>query len=57
MALWKTDSSWERLSPEEWNRRMMRRHSIQRWAITILQIAGIAGVIWLMVWMWEQFGI
>ena len=53
MGLYKVDN----VSSEEWHRRQMRRHNIQRWAITILEIAAMAGAIWLMVWMWEQFGI
>ena len=53
MGLYKIDN----VSSEEWDRRMMRRHNIQRWVITILEIAAMAGAIWLMVWMWEQFGI
>jgi len=35
MGLWKVDN----VSSEEWERRMMRRHSIQRWLITLGQIA------------------
>lgn len=54
MALWKTDSSWERISPEEWNRRMIRRHSIQRWVITIIEIAFMAAVIYGMVYFFGE---
>ena len=54
MGIWKIDSSAERLSPEEWNRRMMRKHSIQRWLITIAEIIFMAGVIWAMIYFFGE---
>ena len=35
MCLWKVDN----VSSEEWHRRQMRRHSIERWLITLGEIA------------------
>ena len=54
MGLWKIDNSTERLSPDEWNRRMMRKHSIQRWLITIAEIIFMAGVIWAMIYFFGE---
>ena len=54
MGLWKIDNSTERLSPEEWNRRMMRKHSIQRWLITLAEIIFMAGVIWAMIYLFGE---
>ncbi len=48
MGLRRIDESPKQLSPDEWCRREMRKHTIQRWAITLLELAGIAGVVWLM---------
>ena len=48
MGLRRIDESQKQLSPDEWCRREMRKHNIQRWAITLLELAGIAGVVWLM---------
>lgn len=54
MGLWKIDNSTERLSPDEWNRRMMRKHSIQRWLIAIAEIIFMAGVIWAMIYFFGE---
>ena len=54
MGLWKIDNSAERISPEEWNQRMMRRHAIQRWVITIIEIAFMAAVIWAMIYFFGE---
>ena len=35
-----------KMSASEWEMREMRKHSIKRWIITIIEIAGIAGVIY-----------
>lgn len=45
-----------RISPEEWHRRQMRRHSIQRWCITILQISGMVGAVVLLIWLLKWLG-
>lgn len=48
MGLRRIDESPKRLSPEEWHRRELRKHTIQRWLITLLELCGIALVVWLM---------
>ncbi len=48
MGLRRIDESPKQLSPDEWCRREMRKHNIQRWLITLLELAGIALVVWLM---------
>lgn len=48
MGLRRIDESPKPLSPDEWCRREMRKHNLQRWAITLLELAGIALVVWLM---------
>ena len=53
MGIWKVDN----VSSEEWHRRQMRRHCIRAWAITILEISAMGGIVWFVVWLWEQFGI
>ena len=53
MGIWKVDN----VSKEEWERRMMRRHSIKQWALTILELAAMAGIIWMVIWLWEKLGI
>lgn len=50
MGLWKIDN----VSKEEWERRMMRRHSIKRWLITIGEILLIAATIWWIVWVLKE---
>ena len=43
------------VSPEEWQKRQMRRYSAWRWFVTICQIAGMVGFvigsIWLIRWL------
>lgn len=41
MGLWKIDN----VTSEEWHNRQMRLHSIKMWALTILEIALIIGVV------------
>lgn len=54
MGLIRIDESPKQLSPDEWCRREMRKHTIQRWLITLAEIAGIALVVWLMIYFfWE----
>lgn len=54
MGLWKIDN----VSREEWERRELRRHDIQRILITIGQIALMTGVlmatIWVVYWAMDQ---
>ena len=38
MGLTRIDESSKRLSPEEWNRMMIRRHHIQRLLITLAAV-------------------
>ena len=53
MGLYKIDN----VSREEWERRRMRRQEIWKWAILLLEIGALAGVIVLMVLAWEWLGI
>ena len=41
MGLWKVDN----VSSEEWQRRMMRRHNMWRWFVTIMELALMAGMV------------
>ena len=50
MGLYKIDN----VSKEEWERRMMRRHSIQRWIITLLEILFMVGVVLALIWIANQ---
>ena len=50
MGLWKVDN----VSSEEWQRRMMRRHNLWRWFVTILELALMAGVVLAFVWIANQ---
>lgn len=54
MGIWKTDSSQERLSPDEWNRRQMRKHTIQRWVITLIEIAFMAAFLYGMIYFFGE---
>ena len=49
MGLRRIDESPKQLSPDEWFRREMRKHNIQRWAITLVEIAFMAAVVWAMI--------
>ena len=53
MGIWKVDN----VSREEWERRMMRRNNIRSWVITLVEIAAMAGVIWMVIWLWNWLGI
>ena len=53
MGLWKVDN----VSSEEWERRMLRRHDIKQWTITILQIAGMVGSVLLLIWLMNWLGV
>ena len=46
-----------RISPEEWQRRQMRRHSIRQWCITILQISGMVGSVVFLIWLMKWLGV
>ena len=50
MGLYKIDN----VSKEEWERRMMRKHSIQRWIITLLEIFFMVGVVLALIWIANQ---
>jgi len=54
MGLWKVDN----VSSEEWQRRMMRRHDIRQWTITVIEILLLAGLVvgvwYLFMWASEQ---
>ena len=47
-------SKIDNVSKEEWERRMMRRHSIQRWIITLLEILFMVGVVLALIWIANQ---
>ena len=53
MGLYKVDN----VSSEEWHRRQMRRHSIRQWCILILELAGMAGAVYLCILMFRWLGI
>ena len=53
MGIWKIDN----VSSEEWERRMMRRHDIRQWVITILQMAGMVGAVMFVIWLVRWLGI
>ena len=50
MGLWKIDT----VSRDEWERRMMRRHNIRQWLITIGQILLIAGAVMVIIWLCRE---
>ena len=54
MGLWKVDN----VSSEEWERRMMRRHSIKQWTLTIIEILLLVGLVigmyYLVMWASDQ---
>ncbi len=54
MGLRRIDECPKQLSPDEWCRREMRKHNIQRWLITLAEIAGIALVVWLMIYFFGE---
>lgn len=54
MGLTRIDESSKRLSPEEWNRMMIRRHHIQRLLITLAEILFMAGVVWAMIYFFGE---
>lgn len=41
-----------RISPEEWQRRQMRRHTIKQWTLTIIEILLLTAFV---VGMWQLF--
>ena len=51
MGLRRIDESPKKLSPDDWCKREMRKHNIQRWLITLAELAGIAFIVWLMIYM------
>ena len=50
MGIWKIDN----VSSEEWHRRQMRRDSIKKWLILLLQLALMAGAALVAAWIAEQ---
>ena len=50
MGLYKIDN----VSSEEWDRRMMRRHNIWRWFVTLLEIGFMVGVVLAFIWIANQ---
>ena len=54
MGLWKVDN----VSSEGWERRMMRRHSIKQWTLTIIEILLLVGLVigmyYLVMWASDQ---
>jgi hypothetical protein len=54
MGLRRIDESPKQLSPDEWCRREMRKHTIQRWVITIIEIAFMAAVIYGMIYFFGE---
>jgi len=53
MGLYKIDN----VSKEEKERREMRRNDIRSWLVTLAEIAVMAGVVWLVIWLWNWLGI
>lgn len=47
MGIWKIDN----VSSEEWHRRQMRRNSIKKWLILLLQLAMMAGAALVAIWL------
>ena len=43
-----------KMSASEWERREMRRHNIKMWLITLGEIALIAGLVYLMLWLGDE---
>lgn len=54
MGLRRIDESPKPLSPDDWCKREMRKHNIQRWLITLAELAGIAFIVWLMIFMFGE---
>lgn len=50
MGLWKVDT----VSRDEWERRMMRRHNIRQWLITIGQLLLMAVAVILIIWLCRE---
>lgn len=57
MGLRKINDGQFRISPEEWQKRQMRRHSIRQWCITILQISGMVGAVVLLILLMKWLGV
>lgn len=53
MGIYKIDN----VSKEEWARRKMRRNDIRSWMVTLVEIAAMVGVVWLVIWAWNWLGI
>lgn len=52
MGLRKIDDCQFRISPEEWQKRQLRRHDIKQWALTIIEILLLTAFL---VGMWQLF--
>lgn len=52
MGLRKINDGQFRISPEEWQRRQMRRHNIKQWTLTIIEILLLTAFV---VGMWQLF--
>ena len=50
MGLWKVDT----VSRDEWERRIMRRHDLRQWLITIGQLMLMAGAVLLIIWLCRE---
>lgn len=53
MGLYKIDN----VSSEEWHKRKLRRHEIRQWIILLLQMAGLAIAVMVMIWLIGWLGI
>ena len=51
MGLRRIDESPKQLSSDDCCKREMRKHTIQRWLITLAELAGIAWVVWMMIYL------
>ena len=51
MGLRKINDGSTLISPEEWQRMEMRRHSAWRWFITLCEIGAMVGFVWVFVWL------
>lgn len=54
MGLRRIDENPKQLSPDDWCKREMRKHTIQRWLITLAELAGIAFIVWMMIYLFGE---
>ena len=57
MGLRKVSDGQFSISPEEWNRRELRKHDIRQWCITICQISGLVAFILFSIWLFRWLGV